>query len=51
VTRTDLPRLSGEPALSSLRGYPRFEAVRAQYAEHFANERRETAQALKMKAA
>jgi TolB-like protein/DNA-binding winged helix-turn-helix (wHTH) protein len=47
-TRTDLPRLTDEPALRGLRGYPRFEAVRAKYEAHFAKERSETARALKI---
>jgi hypothetical protein len=47
-TRTDLPRLSDEPALRSLLGNPRFEAVRAKYETHFARERSETARALKI---
>ena len=37
----DLPDLADEPAFASLRGDPRFEAVRAQLAAHFARERSE----------
>ena len=50
VTRTDLPLLSDEPSLRSLRGYAPFEAVLAKYEAHFAKERLETVQALKLKA-
>lgn len=46
VSRTDLPNLVDEPALRSLRGNPRFEALRARYDAHFARERKETARAL-----
>jgi TolB-like protein/DNA-binding winged helix-turn-helix (wHTH) protein len=46
ATRTDLPKLVDEPALRSLRGYPKFEAVRAKYDAHYARERLETAQVL-----
>jgi hypothetical protein len=49
ATRTDLPRLQDEPAFRPLRGNPRFEAVRAKYEAHFANERAETARALHIK--
>jgi len=49
ATRTDLPRLTDEPALASLRGYPRFEAVEAKYRAHYARERLETAQALHLR--
>jgi TolB-like protein/DNA-binding winged helix-turn-helix (wHTH) protein/Flp pilus assembly protein TadD len=44
--RTDLPKLEDEPALRSLRGDPRFEALRSRYEAHFAREREETARAL-----
>lgn len=44
--RTDLPKLEDEPALRSLRGDPRFEALRSRYEAHFARERGETAHAL-----
>lgn len=47
-TRTDLPKLADEPALASLRGDPRFEAVRAKYEAHFSRERNEAARALKL---
>ena len=48
ATRTDLPRLSDEPALRPLHGDPRFAAVQAKYDANFARERRETAEALKL---
>ena len=41
--RTDLPKLEDEPALRSLRGDPRFEAVRSMHEAHYARERAETA--------
>jgi TolB-like protein/DNA-binding winged helix-turn-helix (wHTH) protein/cytochrome c-type biogenesis protein CcmH/NrfG len=47
-TRTDLPRLADEPALASLRGYGRFEAVRRKYDALYARERQETARVLKI---
>lgn len=47
-TRTDLPRLVDEPALRSLRGNPRFEAVRSRYDAQYSRERAETARALKI---
>jgi TolB-like protein/DNA-binding winged helix-turn-helix (wHTH) protein len=50
TSRTDLARLSDEPAFRSLRGRPRFEALQAKYDAHFARERRETAQVLKLAA-
>lgn len=46
--RTDLPKPTDEPALRSLRGNPRFEALRAKYEAYFARERQETAHALKI---
>ena len=48
ATRSDLPKLADEPALRSLRGNPRYEAVRAKYEAHYARERAETARALKI---
>ena len=42
AARADLPRLGDEPVLATLRGIPRFEAVRARYASHYARERAET---------
>ncbi len=48
ATRTDLPRLEDEPALRSLRGNSRFDAVRSKYEAHNARERRETALALQI---
>ena len=41
--RTDLPKLEDEPTLRSLRGDPRFEAVRSMHEAHYARERAETA--------
>lgn len=46
--RGDLPKLEDEPALRSLRGNPRFEALRSKYAAHYARERAETARELKI---
>lgn len=48
ATRTDLARLADEPALRSLRGNTRFQAVRSKYEAHYAKEREETARALKI---
>lgn len=48
--RSDLPTVAEEPALRSLRGNPRFEAVRKKYEAHYAKERQETARALKVAA-
>jgi hypothetical protein len=50
ATRTDLLKLEDEPAFRPLRGNPGFEAVRAKYAARFAQERKETARALNLKA-
>jgi TolB-like protein/DNA-binding winged helix-turn-helix (wHTH) protein len=50
ATRSDLPAITDEPALRSLRGYPRFEAVAAKYRAHYARERLETAQAVHIRA-
>ncbi len=50
ATRTDLLGLADEPALRSLRGYPRFNAVVAKYNAHNARERAEIARALKLTA-
>ena len=47
---TDLADLAQEPALQSLRGNPRFEALRAKYAAHWARERQETARVLNIPA-
>ena len=49
IMRTDLRKLSDEPALRPLRGHPRFGAVVAKYDAHFAKERIETARALKIR--
>ena len=49
ATRTDLRRLDEEPAFRSLLGNRRFEAVRSKYDAHFARERQETANALKLR--
>jgi tetratricopeptide (TPR) repeat protein len=49
ATRTDLANLADEPALRSLRRYPRFQPVIAKYAAHDAKERLETARALNMR--
>ncbi len=46
--RTDLPTIEEEPAFRTLRGDPRFEAVRLKYQRHYARERAETARALKI---
>ncbi|MEO5578451.1 MAG: winged helix-turn-helix domain-containing protein [Sphingomicrobium sp.] len=46
--RTDLPKVEDEPAFRSLRGDPRFEALRSKHAAHYARERAETARALKI---
>jgi hypothetical protein len=46
--RGDLPKLEAEPALHSLHGDPRFDAVRSRYEAHYAKEREETARALKI---
>jgi hypothetical protein len=43
---TDFPRLQDEPVFQSLRGNPRFEALLARHAAHFAKERAETARLL-----
>lgn len=43
---TDFPRIEDEPAFASLRGTPRFEAIRARLAAHMAKERRETMRVL-----
>ena len=43
---TDLPRIEDEPAFASLRGMPRFEAIRARLEARMARERRETLRAL-----
>jgi TolB-like protein/DNA-binding winged helix-turn-helix (wHTH) protein/tetratricopeptide (TPR) repeat protein len=51
VGRTDLPKLEDEPALRSLHGNPRFEALRLRYEAHFAREREETARALNIRPA
>ena len=50
ATRTDLLMLADEPALRSLRGYPRFNAVLEKYNAHNAQERAETARILKIAA-
>jgi hypothetical protein len=47
---TDLADLAEEPALRSLRGNARFEALRAKYAAHWASERQETARILNIPA-
>lgn len=46
--RVDLPRLEDEPAFRSLRGNRRFKALLAKHAAHFARERRETVQVLRI---
>jgi TolB-like protein/DNA-binding winged helix-turn-helix (wHTH) protein len=46
--RVDLPSLEDEPAFRSLRGNRRFQALLAKHAVHFARERRETAQVLRI---
>ncbi len=48
--RTDLPNLEDEPAFRSLRGDPRFEALRAKHGAHYARERAEIARARKISA-
>jgi TolB-like protein/DNA-binding winged helix-turn-helix (wHTH) protein len=48
ATRTDLARLADEPALRSLRGDPRFEAVLARYDARYRDERQETARILSL---
>jgi TolB-like protein/tetratricopeptide (TPR) repeat protein len=48
ATRTDLVRLADEPALRSLHGDRRFEALLAKYDARYRNERQETARILNM---
>ena len=47
--RTDLPKIEEEPAFRLLWGDPRFEALRGKYEQHYARERAETAQALRIR--
>jgi hypothetical protein len=49
VGHTDFARLQDEPAFRSLRGNPRFEALVARHAAHFAKERAETARDLHLR--
>ena len=51
IGHTDFPRLLDEPAFLSLHSNPRFQALMARHAAHFARERAETVRGLKLRAA